>query len=130
MARIPTLYDKRYVCYAQKYTIRVIGRTNQLPTSLAEWRSPEGYEEGENAIWQTIQDFLRTRGYTLWRHLGLTAYAPPHDLEPTCNGFAYAPIHLGWGPEGRVRNLSRIDCMVRMTNHGSGFFLIMLCRTD
>ncbi|CDO75227.1 hypothetical protein BN946_scf184895.g7 [Trametes cinnabarina] len=47
--------------------------------------------------------------------MGLTYYAPPHDLESTCNGFAFAPVHRGSGHEGRVRLLSEIDLLNGLT---------------
>ncbi|KAI9069072.1 hypothetical protein FKP32DRAFT_1560428 [Trametes sanguinea] len=103
------------VCFALCFPQSRAEGLHQLPKSLALWRSPAGDEYGENAIWNQLHDFLLARGYTLWRHVGFTYYAPPRDMDSTCNGFAYAPVHLGSGPEGRVRLLSEIDCLNGLT---------------
>ncbi|KAI0366046.1 hypothetical protein BV20DRAFT_687669 [Pilatotrama ljubarskyi] len=82
----------------------------RLPETLEQWRFSTRTDEEYNAIWQTLGNYLKARGYSIWRHRGLTYLAPPDDLEETCNGFAFAPLHRGWGEDSRVWELSRFEC--------------------
>lgn len=55
---------------------------------------------------------------------------PPLDLEVTCNGFAYAPLHHGWiGPDSRISRLSEVYCPVSDRSLRGHIRLIVSYRT-
>lgn len=83
----------------------------QLPRTLGEWCSPNAGDALSYSLWDSLGSFFKDRGYYLWlpRHGGVDAMNPPQDIEVTCNGFALAPLHRGWGLGSQMFELSVIS---------------------
>ncbi|KAI0672664.1 kinase-like domain-containing protein [Trametes maxima] len=100
--------QRRLQLSSQQSSLDTAGIRRALPSTLEQWRHAK-YDGEFNGIWLALQDYLKEHGYILWEYLDLTYFAPPDDLEETCNGFALAPLHRGWGRESRLKHLSQFD---------------------
>lgn len=98
----------------------------QLPPTFEEWCAPSSKEALSGSFWFSLGSFFKDRGYHLWlpRHGGVDAMNPPQDIEVTCNGFALAPLHRGWGIGSPMSRLSSIGFPV-----GDQYCSLIICQT-